>query len=66
MTYLFGVKICPASTENIKKETVCLHCCHGLNEQIHYCFENASADSFSFVYLLACVLVAVVLCTNTN
>lgn len=48
------------------RKVACLCCCHGLNEESIYCFENVPVNSFSFVYLSVYILVAVVLCTNTN
>lgn len=49
-----------------RRKAVCLHCCRGLNELSLDCFENVPVNSFSFVYLSVYILVAVVLCTNTN
>lgn len=48
------------------RKAVCLCCCHGLNERSLNCLENVPVNSFSFVYLSVYILVAVVLCTNTN
>lgn len=48
------------------RRAVCVCCCHGLNEQSLNCLENVPVNSFSFVYLSVYILVAVVLCTNTN